>query len=56
MYYTAIIFFRENRLPLKYRNINRFENFEQFARQKGAWYINYYFKGTKQFSHRQYLK
>ena len=64
-YYTAIVFFPpampgselpgSGRPPAKYRNINRPQNFEVWAKRQGAWYVNYYDKKSKAFSHRTWL-
>jgi len=55
-YFTAIGFDKDKK-PYKYRNIklNNVGKFEEFLKSKNIIYINYYFKTTKQFSHRQYI-
>ena len=56
-YYTAIIFFEDHKeiTPKKYRNINRVENFIDFARKVGGHYVNLYEKKTKRFYCRVWL-
>jgi hypothetical protein len=56
-YYTAIIFFEDQKenTPRKYRNINRVENFIEFARKVGGKYVNLYEKQTKRFYCRVWL-
>lgn len=55
---TAICFFssKEDRLPLKYRNINNEEKFINYVRNKGVLYVNFYSKETKEFIKRTWLK
>lgn len=55
--FTAIVFFDTGEAPHKYRNISNPKSLEAYcARKLDAWYINYYNKETKEFSHRAYLK
>jgi hypothetical protein len=55
--YTAIMFFhyKTDQKPMKYRKIYNKDKFEQFAISKGALYINYYDRETKQFDGRVWL-
>jgi len=56
--FTAIVFFDTGEAPHKYRNITNPRSLEAYCIRKlsGSWYINYYNKETKDFSHRAYLK
>lgn len=56
--YTAIVFFDTGELPHKYRGVTNLKSLEAYCIRKlpGSWYINYYNKETKDFSHRAYLK
>jgi len=56
--YTAICFFspKEEKPPLKYRNINNLEKFIQYMETKGVLYANFYGKDTKLFIERRWLK
>jgi len=55
--FTAIIFFPEHtaKMPAKYRNISNPISFAKFALKQGGWYINWYFKESRLFSHREKL-
>jgi hypothetical protein len=55
--YTAIVFyhFKDGRSPEKYRNLINKPKFEAFCLSKGALYINYYLKDTKEFIERKWL-
>lgn len=55
---TAICFFspKEDRHPLKYRNINNVEKFIKFVEPKGVLYINFYNKETREFVNRHWIK
>ena len=53
--FTAIIFMQD-KTAAKYRNITQVENFLKFisVRYPDAVYVNFYFKDTKNYSHRVY--
>lgn len=53
---SATIFFQPGtKRPRKYRNITTPYSFESFARQAGAWYINWYDQDSGKFSGRKWL-
>jgi hypothetical protein len=58
-YFTAI-FFDDQKKAYKYRNIlndpAKLEQFASFALSKKAVEINFYFKDSKKFSHKVFLK
>ncbi len=47
--------YKTDQKPMKYRKIYNKDKFEQFAISKGALYINYYDRETKQFDGRVWL-
>lgn len=55
---TAICFFGDGRLPLKYRNITNRRHFEDWIKKNHQQikYINYYLKATKTYNGRSYIK
>jgi hypothetical protein len=55
--YHVIIFFKPEtgRTPAKYRNVSTIENLTNKARNWGGWYMNLYFKETREFARRIYL-
>lgn len=54
--YTAIVFFEGRAMPRKYRNISNLNTFINFCRKINASYFNLYYKETKLFAERIYLK
>ena len=56
--FTAICFFhvREQKQPLKYRNIVNKEKFCSWIATKGVIYVNWYDKETKQYDGRQWIQ
>lgn len=53
--YTAIVFFNDGRRPHKYRNC-MVKSFSDYAVILGAWYVNFYDPGTKEFTERVYIQ
>jgi len=55
--YNAICFFppKENKDPLKYRNVSHLENFTRFITGKGILYFNLYRAETKEFDRRIWI-
>ena len=56
--YNAIIFFNPETAisPRKYRNISKLENFLNYAKKCGGWYVNLYNAKDRKFEARKYLK
>lgn len=53
--YTAIVFFKDESQPRKYRNISNLNTFTNFCKMINAYYFNLYYKETKQFAERVYI-
>ena len=54
--YTAIVFFENQSMPRKYRNISNLTTFTNFCKMINASYFNLYYKETKQYAERVYIK
>jgi hypothetical protein len=56
--FNAIIFFSPEMAitPRKYRNISQLQNFLNYAKKSGGWYVNLYNAKDKKFEARKYLK
>lgn len=55
---TGICFFspKDDKLPLKYRNINNEQKFINYVKEKGVMYVNFYSKETKEFIKRVWIQ
>jgi hypothetical protein len=55
MLYTAIVFFENDKIVRKYRNISNLSTFMRFLEKIEAHYCNLYFKETNAYYKRLYV-